>query len=145
MRVGERGADRGDGRGFVHLAQAGAEHGASVEEVDALDLGVERLFEPEVAAGAERLPRVGVARLLGIEAGADLGVDLADDGFEEALLAAEVVVERAARHPGLGAERVHRRGGVAFGAEGGAGGGDEFRGGAGGHLSARAALGGFGH
>ena len=98
-----------------------------------------------MAAGAERLPRVVVAGLLGIEPGGDLGVDLADDGFEQPLLPAEVVVERAPRHTRLGAERVHGGGGEALRAEGRPRGCHELRGGARDHLPARAALGGFGH
>ncbi len=55
-----------------------------------------------------------------------LAVDLRDDGPEQALLVAEVVVERAAREADRGGELVHRRSRIALFREDPARGGDEL-------------------
>ena len=53
-------------------------------------------------------------------------VDLVDHGLQQALLVAEIVVERAARQPGLGGQIVHRRRRIAFGRKRLSGGPDEL-------------------
>jgi hypothetical protein len=64
-------------------------------------------------------------------------IDLVDDGLQQSLLVAEIVIEGAARQPGSRGEIVHRRGRIAFGREGLAAGRDELGPGVLDHLRAR--------
>jgi hypothetical protein len=70
-----------------------------------------------VATGAQRLDRVGRIAGRRRDLGGDVGFDLFEHGLEQRLLAAEVMVERAAADARLAQHRLDRSARVAIGDE----------------------------
>ena len=61
-----------------------------------------------------------------IQADRDFGVDLMHNRFEQTLLAAKMMVKRTPRHAGIGADRIHRAGRIAFAGKSASGGGQQL-------------------
>ena len=103
-----------------------AEHSRPVQQHDALDLRLQRHLDIGDAL-VEKSEPSGLRPILhSAHPRQHFCVDLVDHGLQQALLVAEVVVERAARQAGFGGQIVHRRRRIAFGRESLPGGLDEL-------------------
>lgn len=79
--------------------QIAPEHGGTVEQDDALHIGLQAGVEERSAADDQVRPRVSLSRGHSRCRGDELGLDLLEDGLEEFALVTEVVVERPACQP----------------------------------------------